>query len=152
MARRTAFAFGLLIGAGFLATPPASAQGGDQDLVKRGEYLATAGDCVACHTAPGGKPFAGNYPLNTPIGVIMTPNLTPDRETGLGDWTEEDFEKSFRHGIGKDGEYLYPAFPFGWYTKVTADDTKAIFAYLKSLPAVPCFRLSHQPSHNRQLL
>ncbi len=136
MARRTAFAFGLLIGAGFLATPPASAQGGDQDLVKRGEYLATAGDCVACHTAPGGKPFAGNYPLNTPIGVIMTPNLTPDKETGLGDWTEEDFEKSFRHGIGKDGEYLYPAFPFGWYTKVTADDTKAIFAYLKSLPAV----------------
>ncbi|TXN25141.1 c-type cytochrome [Methylobacterium sp. WL9] len=136
MAHRTALAFGLLIGAGLFAPPPASAQGAETDPVKRGAYLATAGDCVACHTAPGGKPFAGNYPLNTPIGVIMTPNLTPDKETGLGNWTEEDFEKSFRHGIGKDGKYLYPAFPFGWYTKVTSDDTKAIFAYLKSLPAV----------------
>ena len=138
MARITALVLGsgMLIGAGLSPPLPAAAQDASDDLVKRGEYLATAGDCVACHTAPGGKPYAGNYPLNTPIGLMHTPNLTPDPETGLGNWTEEDFEKAFRHGIGKDGEYLYPAFPFGWYTKVKSEDVKAIFAYLKTLEPV----------------
>ena len=112
----------------------ASAQ--DAELIKRGEYLATAGDCVACHTAPGGKPFAGNYVLNTPIGKITTPNLTPDKETGLGNWSADDFYRAFHEGIGKDGGYLYPAFPFAWYTKVTRADADAIYAYLMSLPAV----------------
>ncbi|GJE28572.1 cytochrome c [Methylobacterium organophilum] len=114
----------------------ASAQDADKDLIERGKYLATVGDCTACHTKPGGQPFAGNYGLNTPIGLIKTPNLTPDDETGLGKWTYETFEKAFRHGIGDEGEYLYPAFPFGWYTKVSDEDTRAIFAYLKSLPPV----------------
>ena len=134
MDRIAALAFaGILIGA------PAAAQEPDlsnPDLIARGKYLVTAGDCVACHTAPGGKPFAGNYKLNTPIGAIMTPNLTPDPETGLGKWDYATFERAFRHGIGDEGEYLYPAFPFSWYTKVTDDDTKAIFAYLKSLEPV----------------
>ncbi|WP_232628963.1 cytochrome c [Methylobacterium sp. Leaf118] len=119
-----------------LAAGPALAQPSEADLVKRGEYLVTAGDCIACHTAPGGKPFAGNYALNTPIGTIMTPNLTPDPETGIGKWDYATFEKAFRQGIGDEGEYLYPAFPFGWYTKVNDEDTKAIFAYLKSLQPV----------------
>ncbi|MGU3540620.1 c-type cytochrome [Methylobacterium sp. A54F] len=129
---------GLFLAAGLAGTKPAAAQGTapDADLVKRGEYLVTAGDCVACHTAPDGKKFAGNYVLDTPIGKIRTPNLTPDKETGLGNWTEEDFERAFRHGITKDGSYLYPAFPFGWYTKVARDDVKAIWAYLQSLEPV----------------
>ncbi len=137
MARFTAFALGsgMVIGSA-LVPLPALAQAGDQDLIERGKYLATAGDCTACHTAPGGKSLAGNYPLNTPVGLIMTPNLTPDKETGLGNWSYEDFEKAFRHGITKDGSYLYPAFPFSWYTKVTDEDTKAIWAYLQSIPAV----------------
>lgn len=134
----------LPLGAGFslaLAVGPALAQ--DADLIRRGAYLTTAGDCVACHTAPGGKPFAGNYVLNTPIGRIRTPNLTPDKETGLGDWSADDFYRAFHDGITKDGSYLYPAFPFAWYTKVTRADADAIFAYLQSLPAV---REPRQPS------
>ena len=124
---------------GVLAAAPAAAQDpnlSDPELIARGQYLVTAGDCVACHTAPGGKPFAGNYRLNTPIGAIMTPNLTPDPETGIGKWDYATFERAFRQGIGDEGEYLYPAFPFAWYTKVTDADTKAIFAFLKSLPPV----------------
>ena len=136
MARITALAVGsgLMIGTSLLTTLPVAAQ--DDSLVKRGEYLATAGDCVACHTAPGGKPYAGNYPLNTPIGVMMTPNITPDKDTGIGGWSEEQFEQAFRHGIGKEGEYLYPAFPFAWYTRVKDDDVKAIYAYLMTLQPV----------------
>ncbi|WP_132254567.1 c-type cytochrome [Methylobacterium segetis] len=123
--------------AGTVISPsPSLAQASDAELVKRGEYLVTAGDCVACHTGPDGKKFAGNYALNTPIGKIMTPNLTPDKETGLGNWTEEEFYRAFHDGIGKDGSYLYPAFPFAWYTKVTRDDVKAIYAYLQSLEPV----------------
>ncbi|MCE4226023.1 c-type cytochrome [Methylobacterium sp. C25] len=135
MARRTALAFGSLIAAALLAPAFASAQGADQDLVKRGEYLVTAGDCTACHTAAGGKFLAGNYKLDTPIGAIMTPNLTPDKETGLGKWSYEKFEQAFRHGVGDEGEYLYPAFPFAWFAKVSDDDVKAIWAYLQSVPA-----------------
>ncbi len=129
---RLALAATLLMGTG-LAILPASAQDADPALVEKGKYLATAGDCVACHTAPNGKALAGNYALNTPIGTIMTPNLTPDKETGIGNWTYEQFEQALRHGIGKDGEYLYPAFPFSWYTKVQDEDVKAIYAYLMSL-------------------
>ncbi|NEU11041.1 c-type cytochrome [Methylobacterium sp. BTF04] len=130
-------AFGL--GSGILlysAVGSALAQGADAELIKRGAYLATAGDCVACHSAPGGKPFAGNYVLNTPIGKIRTPNLTPDKETGLGNWTADDFYRAFHEGIDKDGSYLYPAFPFAWYTKVSRPDSDAIFAYLQSLEPV----------------
>ncbi len=108
----------------------------DQDLVKKGEYLVTAGDCVACHTEPGGQKFAGNYVLPTPVGGIPTPNLTPDKETGIGNWSDEQFYKAFHDGIGDHGEYLYPAFPFPWFTKVTKDDAKAIKAYLFSLKPV----------------
>lgn len=108
-ARHAAVLSAVLFAAGI---PIALAQGNDTDLVKRGEYLVTAGDCVACHTAPGGKPFAGNYVLNTPIGKIRTPNLTPDKETGLGNWSEDEFARALHEGIGKDGSYLYPAFPF----------------------------------------
>ncbi len=111
----------------------ASAATGDQ-LVKRGEYLATAGDCVSCHTAPGGQPFAGGRYMPTPFGEISTPNITPDKTTGIGNWSDDDFYRAMHEGIGRNKEYLYPVFPFPWFTKVTREDVQAIKAYLFSLP------------------
>ena len=105
----------------------------DTDLVKKGEYLARAGDCIACHTAPGGKPFAGGLMMETPVGSISTPNITPDQKTGIGTWTDDQFFRAMHEGLGQHGEYLYPAFPFPWYTNVTRDDALAIKAYLFSL-------------------
>ena len=118
------------------ATPliPASASPADQ--VARGKYLADAGDCAACHTADGGRPFAGGLGMNSPFGVIMTPNITPDRDTGIGGWSDDEFYRVFHEGIGKGGEHLYPAMPFPWYTKVTRDDVLAIKAYLFTLEPV----------------
>ena len=130
-----AAAAALLI-AGSVVGRAARAAESDPDLIKRGEYLSRAGDCVACHTAPGGKPFAGNLGLEMPIGTIYTPNLTPDKATGIGNWTDDQFYKAMHEGIGVKGEYLYPAFPFPWYTKVTRDDALAIKAYLFSLEPV----------------
>jgi len=128
--------FGAAVGLAsvFLSNHPAQAAATDSDLIKRGEYLATAGDCVACHTTPGGKPFAGGLYMETPFGKISTPNITPDKATGIGDWSDDDFYRAMHEGIGKDKEYLYPVFPFPWFTKVTHDDVLAIKAYLFSLP------------------
>ena len=113
-----------------------SAGAADADLVKRGEYLARAGDCIACHTAPGGQPYAGGAALETPYGPIYPPNLTPDKATGIGAWSDDDFYRALHEGVGRDGEYLYPAFPFPWYTNVTREDALAIKAYLFSLKPV----------------
>jgi mono/diheme cytochrome c family protein len=112
---------------------------GDQlafSKVEGGRYLAAAGDCEACHTAEGGKPFAGGRPIETPFGVIYSPNITPDRDTGIGAWTDEQFYRAMHEGISADGKRLYPAFPYPWFTKVTPDDVAAIGAFLKSLPPV----------------
>ncbi|NID14219.1 cytochrome c [Luteibacter yeojuensis] len=103
---------------------------------ERGKYLATLGDCAACHTSRNGAPFSGGRVVPTPFGAIPAPNLTPDRETGLGSWTADDFYRAMHSGIGHDGKSLYPAFPFTSYAKTTRADTDAIFAYLRSLPAV----------------
>lgn len=108
----------------------------EDELVARGRYLATVGDCVACHTAPSGQPFAGGLYMPTPFGDISTPNITPDPTTGIGSWTDDQFYRAMREGIGKDGEYLYPVFPFPWFTKVTRADVQAIKAYLFSLAPV----------------
>jgi mono/diheme cytochrome c family protein len=105
------------------------------DIV-RGKALVTAGDCVACHTAPGGAPFAGGLPLQTPFGVIMTPNITPDNATGIGSWSANDLARAMHEGRRPGGTYLYPAFPYPYYTKVARADVDAIYAYLRSLPAV----------------
>jgi mono/diheme cytochrome c family protein len=110
------------------------------DLIARGEYLALVGDCAGCHTAQGGARFAGGRSLATPFGDIPVPNITPDRETGLGDWSFEDFWQALHSGKGRHGELLYPAFSYTSYTKVYHDDALAIYAYLQSLPAV------HQPA------
>jgi mono/diheme cytochrome c family protein len=91
---------------------------------------------MSCHTAPGGAPFAGGTPLTTPYGTIYGTNITPDRETGIGQWSEADFERALRQGVRKDGAYLYPAMPYTNYTKMTAADMNALWAYIKSVPAV----------------
>ncbi|PMU09066.1 MULTISPECIES: cytochrome c [unclassified Pseudomonas] len=100
----------------------------DQNLIKQGEYLARAGDCVACHTAKDGKPFAGGLPMETPIGTIYSTNITPDK-TGLGDYSLEDFDKAVRHGVAKNGSTLYPAMPYPSYASVTETDMNALYAY-----------------------
>ncbi|AJW55938.1 cytochrome c family protein [Burkholderia pseudomallei] len=109
---------------------PAAVRAADATLVERGRYLAVAGDCMACHTAKGGKPFAGGLPMRAPLlGTIYTTNITPDKETGIGDWSFADFERAVRHGVAKNGDNLYPAMPYVSYTKVTDDDVKALYAY-----------------------
>lgn len=108
--------------------------------VERGKYLVDAGDCEACHTNKGSRPFAGDRPIQTPFGVIYSPNITPDRETGIGAWTGDQFYRALHEGIAKDGSHLYPAFPYPWYTKVTRDDALAIRAFLNSLDPVKAER------------
>lgn len=108
----------------------------DPSLIARGAYLAKVGDCAACHTAQGGRTYAGGRMLPTPFGDIPSTNLTPDAATGLGQWSFEDFWQALHRGVGRNGEPLYPAFPYTSYTKVKRDDALAIFAYLQSLPAV----------------
>jgi mono/diheme cytochrome c family protein len=105
-------------------------------LVARGEYLAQAGDCAACHTVKGGKPFAGGFPFKLPFGTLYSSNITPDKETGIGAWSDADFLKAVHQGIAPDGTRLYPAFPYAAYTMMTDADVLAIKAYLFSLPAV----------------
>ncbi|KPA89361.1 c-type cytochrome [Pseudomonas sp. RHF3.3-3] len=114
----------LLVGAG------ATAQAAETDvaLVKRGEYLARAGDCVACHTAKGGKPFAGGLAMPTPIGTVYSTNITPDA-SGIGHYSFEAFDQAVRKGIGKDGSTLYPAMPYPSYARVTDEDMQALYAY-----------------------
>jgi mono/diheme cytochrome c family protein len=107
-----------------------------QPLVEQGRYLATAGDCVSCHTRTNGAPFSGGRPLNTPFGVIYSANITPDPNTGIGAWSEQQFERALREGIAADGTHLYPAFPYTAYTKVTDQDIHAIYAYLRTLKPV----------------
>ncbi len=119
--------------------PKLSLKPGDNaTLIKRGEYLAKAGDCIACHTntKAGGKPFAGGLPINTPFGTIYTPNITSDKTEGIGAWTDAQFIKALRHGISPKDEYYYPAFPFYYFNLVSTKDLIAIRAYLNAVPAV----------------
>jgi mono/diheme cytochrome c family protein len=107
------------------------------DLVARGEYLTRAADCAACHTAPGGKPFAGGLAFKLPmIGTIYATNITPDQETGIRAWSDEEFVKALHQGIGKGGKHLYPAFPYTSYALMTDNDVLAVKAYLLTLKPV----------------
>jgi mono/diheme cytochrome c family protein len=102
----------------------------------RGEYLAIAADCEACHTIEGGQPFAGGRPFDTEFGTLYSPNITPDPETGIGKWTDAEFLRAMHEGIGKDGKRLYPAFPYNSYTHLADEDVLAIKQYLFSLAPV----------------
>jgi|HubBroStandDraft_1064217.scaffolds.fasta_scaffold04330_9 mono/diheme cytochrome c family protein len=102
-------------------------------LIQRGAYLAHAADCEACHTAPGGAPFAGGLAFVLPFGVLYSTNITPDSDTGIGRYTDENFLQALRHGVRADGTRLYPAMPYPSYTYMTDADALAIKAYLFSL-------------------
>lgn len=104
--------------------------------IERGAYLARAGNCMDCHTPLGGSPFAGGRRIDTPFGVVVAPNITPDDTTGIGQWTASDFWRALHHGRSKDGRFLNPAFPYPNFTLVTREDSDALFAYLRSVPAV----------------
>ncbi|MBP6019161.1 MAG: cytochrome c [Burkholderiaceae bacterium] len=123
--------FYLALAASLLATQAAQAADTTMtdSLIKKGEYLATAGDCIACHTAPRGKPFAGGLLLSTPVGNIVATNITPSKTHGIGDYTLEDFTRAMRKGVAKDGHYLYPAMPYTAYAQVSDEDIAAIYAY-----------------------
>jgi len=107
----------------------------DSEAARRGAYLAMAADCVACHTIPGEQPFAGGDAIGTPFGKIYPPNITPDKETGIGDWTDAQFLRAMWHGIGRKGEHLYPAFPYTNFTKLSERDVLDIRAFLATIPA-----------------
>lgn len=104
-------------------------------LVERGAYLARAGNCAACHTERGKAAYAGGRGIATPFGTVFAPNLTPDAATGLGNWSAAEFWRAMHHGRSKNGRLLYPAFPYPDYTLVTREDSDALYAYLRSLPA-----------------
>jgi mono/diheme cytochrome c family protein len=109
----------------------------DFHQIERGRYLTTAGDCAACHTMPGsGKDFAGGRTIETPFGNLLSPNITPDAETGIGAWTDDEFVNALTKGTGRNGTRLYPAMPYPYLTKMSRDDALAIRAYLRTVPAV----------------
>jgi mono/diheme cytochrome c family protein len=113
--------------------------------IARGEYLARAGDCIACHTVPGGKLFGGGRPMDTPFGTLYAPNISSDKQTGIGAWTADEFYTMLHQGKLPDGSLLYPAMPYASYTKVTRADSDAMFAYLQSVPPI------HQPNRPHEL-
>ena len=117
-------------GAGVAVTPAASA------VVERGAYLARAGNCLGCHTTTGGAAFAGGRGVDTPFGVVVATNITPDAKTGIGNWSASEFWRALHHGRSKDGRLLYPAFPYPSFTNVTREDSDALYAFLRSVPAV----------------
>ena len=144
----------LLVGA-TLSIATAQQPSPDPAVLAKGEYLARAGDCIACHTAREGKTFAGGLPMKTPFGTLYTSNITPDPQTGIGTWTSDQFYKMMHNGRFPDGGLVYPAMPFASYTKMTREDSNAIYAYLRSIPPVKQTNRPHDlrfPFDNRSLI
>lgn len=127
------------------ATEPRAAPGAPRTTIERGAYLARVGNCRGCHTEVGGAAFAGGRAIETPFGIVYGSNLTPDADTGIGDWSSDDFWNAMHEGRAKDGRLLYPAFPYPYFTRVTREDSDAIYAYLRGLPAV------HKPNRPHAL-
>ncbi|MDB5500902.1 MAG: alcohol dehydrogenase [Tardiphaga sp.] len=151
----TSFAAGAVLAASVFYALPAHAQQPDADTaqIAKGAYLARAGDCVACHTAPGGKPFAGGLVIDSDVGRIVSTNITPDRNHGIGAYTEAQFSAALRDGIRSDGAHLYPAMPYSSYSNVTDEDVHALYAYFMKgvAPAadVPAKTVLHFPFSQR---
>ncbi|MGC6389393.1 c-type cytochrome [Ewingella sp. S1.OA.A_B6] len=121
----------------FLSCAVVQAARVDPAQIKAGEYLSRAGDCAACHTAAGGKPFSGGLKMSTPVGAIYSTNITPDVETGIGNYSEQDFSRALREGIAKDGHRLYPAMPYPSFSKITDRDIHELYVYfMHQVPAV----------------
>jgi mono/diheme cytochrome c family protein len=144
---------GRLVGAallsGFAALPgsfavSAEAASPPPDIVERGEYLVRAGGCYSCHSAPGGTPLAGGRALATPFGTFYSPNITPDRDTGIGNWSDVDFVRALRKGVRPDGANYFPVFPYPSFTGISNEDAVAIKAYLFSRPAVHAPNKPHE--------
>jgi mono/diheme cytochrome c family protein len=131
---RLSAAAALVVGLGVYAAPATHAA--ESAGTQTGKYVALAADCASCHTAPNGAAFAGGNPLKSVFGTIYGPNITSDVETGIGSWSKADFERALRQGIRKDGSYLYPAMPYGSYTKMSAADMDALWNYIHAIPAV----------------
>ncbi|WP_428488303.1 c-type cytochrome [Rhodopila sp.] len=133
---------------GCSASPPAGHAATDRQnfaTIERGRYMAVVADCAACHTMPGsGQQWAGGRPIETPFGKLLAPNITPDRETGIGAWSDDAFVGSLLNGTGRGGEHLYPAMPYPYFTRMTRDDALAIRAYLNTVPAVSNRVVSNQ--------
>jgi len=129
--------FSLTLAAGALSAGLAAAQAPDQaDEIIRGRYQAILGDCEACHTAPGAKPLSGGLPLETPFGQLIPPNITPDKASGIGEWSEADFRNALKNGIGHEGKRLYPAMPYPAYTKMSDQDISNLWAYIRTVDPV----------------
>ncbi len=122
----------------FLLTAALPARAADEAAVRRGEVLFKAADCAACHTdvKGGGKPLAGRRPLATAFGLFYGPNITPDREYGIGGWTEAQFHDALRRGIDDEGQYLFPVFPFTSFSGMSDQDIADLYAYLGTQPPV----------------
>src|SRR5580692_4409527 len=127
------------------AIDPPEPRSFDAALVKRGRNLAAIGNCNDCHTVRGGKNFAGGLPVPTPFGTIFSSDITPDAETGIGRWPESAFRRAMRSGVNRDGQHLYPTFPYDHFTNVTDEDDSALYAYLMTRPPV------HAPARDNQL-
>jgi mono/diheme cytochrome c family protein len=135
--RRASVIVVVLIAIGAGAESGLGADSQDFAAIERGRYLANAADCGSCHTIPGSNhPFSGGRPIETPFGTLVSPNITPDRETGIGDWTDDEFDAAVRHGRARGGARLYPAMPFPYYTRMSRDDVRAIRAYLETIEPV----------------
>jgi mono/diheme cytochrome c family protein len=130
--------------AGFATLSSPAAADESYSQVARGKYLVDAGDCAACHTSEDSKPFAGGLPIETPFGVLYSSNITPDRTSGIGAWTDDEFYKAMHEGIARNGDHLYPAFPYPYFTQFTRGDVDAIRAYLKTVEPI-----ANRPPPNR---
>jgi len=123
-------AFAIVWRPAIAAIDPPAPQSFDTALVRRGQDLAAIGNCNDCHTVRGGKDFAGGLPVPTPFGTIFSSNITPDAETGIGRWPEAAFRRAMRSGVDRNGQHLYPTFPYDHFTNVTDEDDRALYAYL----------------------
>lgn len=124
---------GLAVSLGICLSASASAATPDTAAVERGRYVATAGNCVSCHTRANGPAYAGGVAFETPMGVIYSTNITPDDETGIGRWSAEDFRRAMHEGVAPGGRRLFPAFPFTSFTKVSDADIADLYAFLRTL-------------------
>jgi mono/diheme cytochrome c family protein len=140
---RNALTMSVMLGAFAAGIAPAVAIDTSFATLQKGKNLVDAGDCVACHTQDKSKPFAGGRPIPTPFGTIYSANITPDRDTGIGAWSKDDFYRAMHEGRGPHGERLYPAFPYPYFTRMRRQDVDAIYSYLKTLPPV-----SNKPPDN----
>ena len=138
--------------------PPAAAPAKnafDAALVAKGAQLSALGNCQVCHTAVGGRSFAGGRPLETPFGTLYGTNITPDPDSGIGRWSEQAFRRALREGIDREGRHLYPVFPYEYYTRLTDEDIRALYAYIMTREPVQAQNRPHElrpPFNMRGLL